>query len=184
MKNETTLMTATSTRLTGQALLDTIEALRAEGVTNKHIAIDCGYVYEEDNTKVAYTEFYTQMMLAKGYVKLDENGEVTHLTVEDTEDIEDEEVNDLTELKDKLIDEWGEAAVEAFLEWWDMEDLKHFEDAYIGCYWSGAKFAEEYACDGDVDRLPYYVAIDWEKTWDNIEGDYVVEDGYYFHRNW
>ena len=174
-------MIATSTRLTGQALLDTIEALRAEGVTNKHIAITCGYVYEEDNTKVAYTEFYTQMMLAKGYVKLDENGEVTHLTVEDTED---EEVNELTELQDKLSEQYGHGPVEAFLEWWDMEELKHFEGAYIGNYSSGAEFAEEYVCDGDIDRIPFYVAIDWEKTWDNIAVEYLVDGDYYFYRNW
>jgi hypothetical protein len=177
-------MTATITRLTGQALLDTIEALRAEGVTNKHIAITCGYVYEEDNTKVAYTEFYTQMMLAKGYVKLDENGEVTHLAVEDTEDTEDEEVNELTELQDKLSEQYGHGPVEAFLEWWDMEDLKHFKDAYIGCYNSGAQFAEDHVCYGETDQLPFYVAIDWEKTWDNIEFDYVEQDNYYFYRNW
>jgi hypothetical protein len=182
MKNETA-MTATSTRLTGQALLDTIEILRAEGATNKHVATECGYVRESDNTKVEYTEFYTQMLLAKGLATLDENGEVVYPHVEDSEE-DTEEVDELTELKNKLIDNYGEGPVEAFLEWWDMEDLKHFEDAYIGYYWSGAKFAEEYACDGDVDRLPYYVAIDWEKTWDNIEGDYVVEDDYYFYRNW
>jgi hypothetical protein len=119
-------------RLTGQSLLDKIEILRVEGVTTKHIAIDCGYVREDDNTKVEYPEFYTQMMLAKGLATLDENGEVVFPNVgntEDTEDTEDEEVNKLTELKDKLIDEWGEAAVDAFLEWWDMDDLKHFEDA-------------------------------------------------------
>ena len=178
-------MTASSTRLTGQVLLDTIEDLRAEGVTNKHIAITCGYVYEEDNTKVAYTEFYTQMMLAKGIAKLDENGEVVFPNVENIEDIEDEEVNELTELKDKLIGEYGENPVEAFLELWDMEDLKHFENAYVGNYGSGAEFAEDYyACDDEVDRIPFYVVIDWEKTWDNIEDDYVVEGEFYFYRNW
>ena len=186
MKNETA-MTATSTRLTGQALLDKIEILRTEGVTTKFTAIECGYVREGDNTKVEYTEFYTQMMLAKGIAKLDENGEVVFPNVgntEDTEDTEDEEVNELTELKNKLIDNYGEGPVDAFLEWWDMDDLKHFEDAYIGYYRSAADFAEEYVCDGEVDRLPFYVAIDWEKTWDNIEGDYVVEGDFYFYRNW
>ena len=170
-------MTATSTRLTGQALLDKVEILRAEGATNKDVAVECGYVREDDNTKVNYTEFYTQMLRAKGIIEKDE-----YVLPSDEEDTE--EVDELTELKDKLIDEWGEAAVDAFLEYWDMDELKYFETAYIGCYWSGAKFAEEYACDGDVDRLPYYVAIDWEKTWDNIEGDYVVEGDYYFYRNW
>jgi hypothetical protein len=180
-------MTATITRLTGQALLDKIEILRLKEATNKQIAIDCGYVYGEDNTKVAYTEFYTQMMLAKGIAKLDENGEVVFPNVgntEDTEDTEDREVDELTELKDKLIGEYGEGPVEAFLEWWDMEDLKHFEDAYIGNYSSGAKFAEDHVCYGETDQLPFYVVIDWEKTWDNIEGEYVVEGDYYFHRNW
>jgi hypothetical protein len=183
MKNEIA-MTATSTRLTGQALLDKIEILRVEGVTTKHIAIDCGYVREGDNTKIEYTEFYTQMMLAKGIAKLDENGEIVFPNVGNIEDIEDEEVNELTELKDKLTKEYGWGPVEAFLEWWDMEDLKHFEDAYIGYYRSCAEFAEDHVCYGETDQLPFYVVIDWEKTWDNIEGDYVVEGDYYFHRNW
>jgi hypothetical protein len=182
MKNETTV--TASTRLVGQALLDTIEALRAEGVTNKHIVIDCGYVREGDNTKIDYTEFYTQMMLAKGIAKLDENGEVVFPNVGDIEDTEDEEVNELTELKNKLIDNYGEGPVDAFLEWWDMEDLKHFEDAYLGRYNSGAEFAEEHVCYGVTDQIPFYVVIDWEKTWDNIEDDYVVEGDYYFYRNW
>jgi hypothetical protein len=180
MKNETA-MTATSTRLTGQALLDTIEALRAEGVTTKYIAIDCGYVREDDNTKIEYTEFYTQMMLAKGIAKLDENGEVVFPNVEA---VEDETVNELTELQDELTKVYGWGPVEAFLEWWDMEDLKHFEDAYIGNYSSGAEFAEDHVCYGETDQLPFYVVIDWEKTWDNIEGDYVVEGEFYFYRNW
>ena len=157
-------MTATITRLTGQALLDKIEILQVEGVTIKHIAIDCGYVREWDNTKVAYTEFYTQIVIAKNITKLDEN--------------------ELTELKDKLTKEYGEGPVEAFLEWWDMEELEHFERAYIGCYNSGAEFAEEYVCDGEVGRLPFYVVIDWEKTWDYVEGEYVVRGDHYFYRNW
>jgi hypothetical protein len=171
MKNETAM--TSPTRLVGQSLLEKIETLRAEGVSNTEIIIGCGYVYGDNNTRVAYTDYYTEMLRAKDIIEKDEYVLPS-----------DEETDELTELKDKLIDEWGEAAVDAFLEWWDMDDLKHFEDAYIGCYWSGAKFAEEYACDGDVDRLPFYVAIDWGKTWDNIEGDYVVEDDYYFHRNW
>ena len=182
MKNETA-MTATSTRLTGQALLDTIEILRAEGATNKDVAIECGYVYEGDNTKVAYTEFYTQMLLAKGILKIDENGLPYDGSVEYVEDGEEED-DELTELKNKLIGEYGEGPVEAFLEWWTIEDLEHFEDAYIGSYSSGAEFAEDHVCYGETDQLPFYVVIDWEKTWDNIEGDYVVEGDHYFFRNW
>jgi hypothetical protein len=174
-------MTATITRLTGQALLDKIEILRVEGVTTKHIAIDCGYVREGDNTKIEYTEFYTQMMLAKGIAKLDENGEVVFPNVGNTED---GEVDELTELKDKLIGEYGEGPVEAFLEWWTIKDLEHFRDAYIGNYSSGAEFAEDHVCYGETDQLPFYVVIDWEKTWDNIEFDYVEQDNYYFYRNW
>jgi len=183
MKNNKA-MTDTSTHLTGQDLLDTIEALRAEGVTTKHIAIDCGYVREGDNTKIDYTEFYTQMMLAKGIAKLDENGEVVFPNVGNTEDTEDEEDDELTELQDKLSEQYGHGPVEAFLEWWDMEDLTHFEEVYLGRHNSGAEFAEEHVCYGETDQLPFYVVIDWEKTWDNIEGDYVVEGEFYFYRNW
>ena len=161
-------MTTTTVKLTGQDLLAKIEELgwsTTAPVSTGEVARTCGFVNEKSSAD--YTGFY--------YAVLEARGVVNNCDKEAAED---------NKLKDKLIGEYGEGPVEAFLEWWDMYDLKNFEDAYLGCYRSGAEFAEEYVCDGEVDRLPYYVAIDWEKTWDNIEGDYVVEDDYYFYRNW
>jgi hypothetical protein len=161
-------MTTTTVKLTGQDLLAKIEELgwcTTAPVSTGEVARTCGFVNEKGSAD--YTGFY--------YAVLEASGVVNNCDKEAAED---------NELKNKLIDTYGEGPVEAFLEYWEVDDLKHFEEAYLGYYWSGANFAEEYACDGDVDRLPYYVAIDWEKTWDNIKGDYVVEDDYYFHRNW
>ena len=161
-------MTTTTVKLTGQTLLDKIEELgwsTTAPVSTGEVARTCGFVNEKGSAD--YTGFY--------YAVLEARGVVNNCDKEAAED---------NELKDKLSEQYGEGPVEAFLEYWEVDDLKHFEDAYIGCYRSGAEFAEEYACDGDVDRLPFYVAIDWRETWYNIEGDYVVEEDYYFHRNW
>jgi len=167
MKNETAMTATASTRLGGQALLAKIEELgwsTTAPLFAGEVARTCGFVNEKGSAD--YTGFY--------YAVLEASGVVNNCDKEAAED---------NELKDKLSEQYGEGAVDAFLEWWDVEDLKYFEDAYIGSYNSGAEFAEEHVCCGVTDQLPFYVVIDWEKTWDN-QGDYVVEGDYYFHRNW
>jgi hypothetical protein len=161
-------MTTTTVKLTGQTLLDKIEELgwsTTAPASTGEVARTCGFVNEKGSTD--YTGFY--------YAVLEARGVVNNYDKEAAED---------NELKNKLIDTYGEGPVEAFLEYWEVDDLKHFEDAYIGCYRSGAEFAEEYVCDGEAYRIPFYVAVDWEETWDNVSDEYVVEDDYYFHRNW
>jgi len=32
--------------------------------------------------------------------------------------------------------------------------------------------------------LPYWIAIDWEETWNNLEYDYSESNGYIFSNNW
>ena len=159
-------MTTTTVKLTGQDLLAKIEELgwsTTAPVSTGEVARTCGFVNEKGSAD--YTGFY--------YAVLEARGVVNNCDKEAAED---------NELKDELSEQYGHGPVEAFLEWWGMEDLKYFENAYIGNYSSGAEFAEEYVCDGE--RLPFYVVVDWEKTWDYVEGEYVVEGDYYFHRNW
>jgi hypothetical protein len=162
------MTTTTTVKLTGQDLLAKIEELgwsTTAPVSTGEVARTCGFVNEKGSAD--YTGFY--------YAVLEARGVVNNCDKEAAED---------NELKDKLSEQYGEGAVDAFLEYWEVDDLKHFEDAYIGCYRSGAEFAEEHVCYGETDQLPFYVVIDWEKTWDNLEGDYVVEGDYYFYRNW
>ena len=49
-----------------------------------------------------------------------------------------------------------------------------------------AEFAENFLndCYGMPD-MPYWVAIDWEKTWDDgLSWDYTFSSGYVFSNNW
>ena len=60
----------------------------------------------------------------------------------------------------------GYEAVDTFInEVADLSDLDRFENAYIGEFPSkGDMAAEFFEGDGDVQRLDYRIAIDWEET--------------------
>ena len=85
----------------------------------------------------------------------------------------------------RMVDEYDQETVDAFLEVFDLMDIEHLQDAYYGQYDSGAEFAESFVsdCDGLPD-MPYWIAIDWEETWSNLEYDYSESNGYIFCNNW
>ena len=85
-----------------------------------------------------------------------------------------------------MIDKVGSEVVEAFLDNFDIADRSSCRDAYMGCYESGAEFAQQIAEDcGDVPRnMPSWIEIDWEKSLDNLDYDYVEStDGHIFSQN-
>ena len=86
----------------------------------------------------------------------------------------------------RMVGEYDQETVDAFLEEFDMMDIEHLQDAYMGHYGSGEEFAESFVSDmGYVHTdLPYWIAIDWEKTWDNLSYDYSESNGYIFTNNW
>ena len=86
----------------------------------------------------------------------------------------------------KMVDEYDQETVDAFLEEFDLMDIEHLQDAYMGQYGSGEEFAESFVSDMGyiVNDLPYWIAIDWEKTWDNLEYDYSESNGYIFCNHW
>ena len=86
----------------------------------------------------------------------------------------------------KMIDEYDQETVDAFIEEFDLMDVEHLSDAYYGQYRSGAEFAQNMVSDcGYVHHdLPYWIEIDWEKTWDNLSYDYSECNGYIFSNNW
>ena len=65
----------------------------------------------------------------------------------------------------RMIDQYDQETVDAFLEEFDIMDVEHVEEAYHGRFDSEAEFAENFLndCYGMPD-MPYWVAIDWEKT--------------------
>ena len=86
----------------------------------------------------------------------------------------------------RMVDEYDQETVDAFLEVFDIMDIEHLQDAYHGHYGSGAEFAESFVSDMGyiVNDLPYWIAINWEETWSNLEYDYSESNGYIFSNNW
>ena len=85
-----------------------------------------------------------------------------------------------------MVDDIGIGVVEAFLDVFDIESVSSCRDAYMGCYESGAEFAQQIAEDcGDVPRdMPSWIEIDWKASWDNLDYDYVeCSDGHIFSQN-
>ena len=86
----------------------------------------------------------------------------------------------------RMVDEYDQETVDAFLEEFDLMDVEHLQDAYMGHYGSGEEFAESFVSDMGyvVTDMPYWIAIDWEKTWDNLSYDYSECNGYIFTNHW
>ena len=84
------------------------------------------------------------------------------------------------------VKDFDQETVDAFLEEFDMMDIEHLQDAYMGHYGSGEEFAESFVSDMGyiVNDLPYWIAFDWEETWNNLEYDYSESNGYIFSNNW
>ena len=85
----------------------------------------------------------------------------------------------------RMVEEYDQETVDSFIEVFDLMDVEHLQDAYHGYYTSGAEFAEQFVsdCYGMPD-LPYWIAIDWEETWENLSYDYTESNGYIFSNNW
>ena len=86
----------------------------------------------------------------------------------------------------QAVKEYDQETVDSFIEVFDLMDVEHLSDAYYGHYRSGAEFAESFVSDvGYVQTdLPYWIEIDWEKTWENLSYDYSESNGYIFSNNW
>ena len=85
----------------------------------------------------------------------------------------------------RMVDEYDQETVDSFIEVFDLMDVEHLQDAYYGQYDSGAEFAESFVSDCyGLPDMPYWIAIDWEETWSNLEWDYTESNGYIFCNNW
>ena len=87
----------------------------------------------------------------------------------------------------RMVDEYDQETVDAFLEEFDLMDVEHLSDAYHGQFDSEAEFAENFVTDMGYAQhgMPYWIAIDWEKTWDDgLSWDYTFNNGYVFCNHW
>ena len=74
-----------------------------------------------------------------------------------------------------LVSDYGRGLVDEYIEYYFLDAIDHFEDAYSGEYESGAEFAEQMVADmGYINNnIPSWVEIDWQATWDNLSDDYA-----------
>ena len=159
----------TMTKITGTELVSTYEQMLAEGKTKSEIVRACGYtsIKEDGSERIHFTEFYTEMLNAKGI----------EMETDDEEEVEET-------LYDQLCEEHGKDAVDAFIECFGDNDLEGFSDSYYGEYDSEKDFAEQFY-DDLGETVPYGLVIDWEATWDcYLRGDFYYENGFVFRSNW
>ncbi len=155
--------------LTGTALVSKVTEMQAQEPPAKmsDIVLACGY---EIDGKLRYTQFYTELLDAKGLLNKDPEPEISE---------------EYQETYDELCKSYGEDAVEAFLTIWEESDLQHFEDAFSGHYDSEADFAEQITCDCYGLNVPSFVVIDWQATWDQgLSYDYEFVNGFVFSSSW
>ena len=84
-----------------------------------------------------------------------------------------------------MVDDIGVDVVSSFLNHFDIDCVSNCRDAYMGCYESGAEFAQSIAEDcGEVGSNSSWIEIDWKASWDNLDYDYVESDnGHIFSQN-
>lgn len=189
-------MTATTTfMLKGDSLVvyvnEKMPLVDRGELTRTDMIKDAGYVY--DNGKAMYTEFYSELLRAKGVIPA---------TSTDTEAVEYDDLStDDQELYDKITDVLGEKWThEETIEFMDELDelgiktADQFMDAFEWEHDSYSSYAEkefaEYFVMEVMDaRIPDIVmaAVDWQDVWDhNLRYDFSyieTANGTYFFRN-
>ena len=159
--------------------------------TRTDMIMDAGYVY--DNGKAMYTDYYTELLNARGVVP------TTNTDVEDQE--YDDMSSDEKDLYDKITEMLGEKWThEETVEFMDelcdigIETASDFEDAYEYTHDSYLSYAEkefaEYWCIEVLDaQIPDCVlaAVDWQDVWNHdLRYDFCyieTANGTFFFRN-
>lgn len=160
--------------------------------TRTDMIMDAGYVY--DNGKAMYTQYYTELLNARG---------VTPTTNTDTmeqeyDDMSTDEKDLYDAITDKLGEKWTHEETIEFME--ELDDIgittaSDFEDAYAYTHDSYSSYAEkefaEYFCIEVMGaEIPECVlsAVDWQAVWDhNLSYDFAaietVNGTFFFHNN-
>jgi len=191
-------MTATlPIMLTGDSLVayvnDYMPLIERNEKTRTQMILDAGYVY--DNGKAMYTQFYTELLNAKG---------IKPVTDTDSADVEYENLStdekDLYDAITDLLGEQGDWTHEETIEFMDelddigIQSAEDFKDAYEYTHDSYASYAEkefaEYWCTEVLNaQIPdiVYAAVDWQSVWDHdLRYDFnAIEtvNGTFFFRN-
>jgi hypothetical protein len=181
--------------LKGDSLLDFVsdkmQLVNRGELTRTDMIKDAGYVY--DNGKAMYTQFYTELLNAKGVIPTTN----TDTMEQEYDDMSTDEKDLYDKITDMLGEKWTHEETVEFMD--ELEDIgiytaSEFEDAYEYTHDSYSSYAEkefaEYFCIEVLDaQIPEIVlsAIDWQDVWDhNLRYDFCyieTANGTFFFRN-
>ena len=103
------------------------------------------------------------------------------LALEFLKEYDEDQFAEYYEQYETLVNDYGRGLVDEYIEYYFLDAIDHFEDAYQGEYESGADFAAQMASDcgyignslGAPRDMPSWIEIDWQATWDNLSDDYA-----------
>jgi hypothetical protein len=187
--------TAPTFMLKGSSLVshnaEWMELINRGEVTRTDMIKDAGYVY--DNSKVMYTDYYTELLNAKGVVPTTN----TDTMEQEYDDMSTDEKDLYDKITDMLGEKWTHEETVEFME--ELDDIgintaSDFEEAYAYTHdsypsYAEKKFAEYWIMDVMDVQIPEIVfsAIDWQDVWDhNLRYDFAsieTVNGSFFFRN-
>jgi hypothetical protein len=178
--------------LTGDTLLKFVDErkdlIQRGELTRTDMILEAGYVY--DNGKAMYTQFYTELLNARGIIPTTD----TDKADEEYEDLSESEKDLYDKITEMLGEKWTHEETIEFMD--ELTNIgvvtaSEFEDAFYGMndeYHAESYFAEEF-----VNELEYglkdsivYAAIDWQAVWDHqLRYDFstiqTVNGTFFFH---
>ena len=190
-----TTTTAPTFMLKGSSLVshnaEWMELINRGEVTRTDMIKDAGYVY--DNSRVMYTDYYTELLNAKGVIPTTN----TDTMEQEYDDMTTDEKDLYDKITDMLGEKWTHEETVEFME--ELDDIgintaSDFEEAYEYTHDSYSSYAEkefsEYFCIEVIGaEIPEIVlsAIDWQDVWDhNLRYDFCyieTANGTFFFRN-
>ena len=191
-----TTITAPTFMLKGDSLVshnaEWMELINRGEKTRTDMIMDAGYVY--DSGKAMYTNYYTELLNARGVVPTTN----TDTMEQEYDDLSTDEKDLYDAITDKLGEKWTHEETIEFMEELNdigIETASDFEDAYEYTHDSYSSYAEkefaEYWCVDVLDaQIPECVlsAVDWQGVWDhNLCYDFhaieTVNGTFFFHNN-
>ena len=168
-----------------------MELINSGEKTRTDMIMDAGYVY--DNGKAMYTNYYTELLNARGVIPTTN----TDTMEQEYDDMSTDEKDLYDAITDKLGEKWTHEETVEFVE--ELDDIgintaSQLEDAYEYTHDSYSSYAEkefaEYWCTEVLNaEIPDCVlaAIDWQDVWDhNLRYDFSsieTVNGTFFFRN-
>ena len=188
-------MTTATFKLTGDSLVkfvdEKMQLINRGELTRTEMILEAGYSY--DSGKAMYTEFYTELLNARGVIP------TTSSDVEDKEydELSTDEKDLYDAITEKLGEKWThEETIEFMEELSDIgiESASDFEDSYEYTHDSYSSYAEKefseyFVIEVMEAQIPdiALAAIDWQDVWDhNLRYDFnsiETDNGTFFFRN-